>query len=106
VFLRQRHITAVIKRFLDRFAYFGLIRQLGHPPFDAVSLPAGRNFNLVGVSLEGTRPGRILSVKMGRDAHARVSSICVLLAAICTSGLKRCTSLPASLSISNASASA
>src|SRR5262249_26184552 len=86
VFLCERDVAAVVKRFFECFAKLLLRCQFGNPAFDAFALAAGSDFELIGI--EFARTSFDMRIHVLRNAHARDSSICVFGDSICTSGLK------------------
>src|SRR5208282_2734382 len=82
VLARDGHISAIIKRFFQRFAQFFLIRKLRYPALQALVLKSRRHFEFVGAN---SRMGG--AFRMPRTRHARVSSSFSGCASICTRGL-------------------
>src|SRR5205814_10276467 len=85
VFARQSDVTAVIECFFKRLAEFVFGGEFRNPAFDGFMLAAGSDFQLIG--MEFARTGRHVRYHVGRNSHARVSSICGLEDSIWTSGL-------------------
>src|SRR6202048_2814401 len=106
VFLGNGHVAAVVEGLLQSYAQIVFGGERRYPALHAFVNGSRGDFKRFGVDFwieGGVR--RAVTVGMRRSAHARVSSSCVLLELICTSGLKACTGFAGSFSMANASES-
>src|SRR5258708_1671052 len=106
VFFGNGHVAAVIEGLLQSYAQIVFGGECRYPAFHAFVNGSGRDLKRFRVHFwieGGVR--RAVTVGVRRSAHARVSSSCVLLELICTSGLNAWTGFADSFSMANASES-